>query len=65
MGIGTGILNMLGGSLDSQYRRECEAVARDLFAVAPIDTVKNLFGIFGQRRNYRGSRDAGHFQKGR
>ena len=46
MGIGTGILNALGRSLDSQYRREFEVLARAAFAEAPIDTTERLFGQF-------------------
>jgi hypothetical protein len=46
MGIGTGILNALGRSLDSQYRREFEVLARAAFAEAPIDTAERLFGQF-------------------
>lgn len=46
MGIGTGILNALGRSQDSQYRGELEVLARAAFAEAPIDAVKRLFGLF-------------------
>jgi hypothetical protein len=47
MGIGTGILNALGRNEESQYRRECEALARAILAEAPIDAVKSLFSLFG------------------
>jgi hypothetical protein len=46
-GIGTGILNALGQSLDSQYRREFKWLARTIFAEAPIGTVEELYDMFG------------------
>jgi hypothetical protein len=48
MGIGTGILNALGRSLDSQYRREFEVLARAAFAAAPINTVERSLGMFSR-----------------
>jgi hypothetical protein len=41
-----GILNFLGRNPESEYRTECEALARRLFSDAPIDAANAVFLLF-------------------
>lgn len=52
MGLAQGILGFIGGGLDRSIRTQFNQIARMLFASAPIETVKNLFGLYGRGQSF-------------